>query len=56
MAVAKREAKITEKLCNQPYDPRNPKTPRCVVPQDDHAGKPHRALRADGTIVEWGPN
>jgi hypothetical protein len=47
-------AKITERLCNEAYEPDNPKSPRCVVPQATHGGKPHRALRLDGTVVEWG--
>ncbi len=51
-----RDTKITEKLCNTPLDPNNPKSPRCVVPKDDHAGKPHRGLKSDGSIVEWGRN
>jgi hypothetical protein len=48
------EGKITARLCNEPLEPGNPKSPRCVVPTDAHEGKPHRALKLEGGVVEWG--
>jgi len=43
----------TTKLCGEPFNKGDPNSPRCIVALSEHAGRPHSAIRPDGTKVDW---
>jgi hypothetical protein len=45
----------TTELCGEPYNPKDPASPRCVVIKDDHQGRKHQALAPGGKVLTWGP-
>jgi len=44
----------TAELCGALMEAGNPRSPRCVLEKATHPALVHRAVRRDGSIIEWG--